>query len=801
MRLPSIPADPRWPPAFSAGFVASARAMLDRRSALLIVGAPGSNRYRLGTEIVDSAPPGGVVIRQMCHIGDAEHPLSLLSRVLTDLGGDPDTPADRLVEAIRAVVRSEQPTAPTLLLEDATFAAPSCLAALAGLAVSRDLRIILTMTPETVSLAPGLAIVADRLDLQPLEPAKIAQLLQARFGGPPHDVLVGFLHERSGGAYASLCELGDAYASVGAIEMVEGVVVMRPSQFEAGRSALTRQHPPRAAARLGGSPGITTLLDLVSLIGEVEWAEAVACTSAEHVELAVRHDTVRNREGVLSMVDPVEAEVIVAMLTPERTRELWTSCSDLAGRSIHRPVSAVRTVRWCTDSGAIVPATLAPLAAREINQCGMYRRAADLTAPDRTSASTVQIMHERTHALQQVGDDAALVELLAAIDPAEVPTDELMHFMTWSRRVSDPDQHAVIQQRALSRDTDPVEQAQREGALELAALHDLASNESGEHLIRRARTMALSGTLCAVDTATAYTVCAMFLAGAGRSAEAVHAGRISVAMLESPEIAAGSGLLDRARETLFLSLLAALDLDGADDVLQRYRSRAWRYGRPGRLGPAMSGLLEFMRGRVHHGLAEVGMLMESEAGDHVAHCRGWVEALAAQALIALGRRDEAATLTAAAESHPVPGDRASDLERRVALAFVHDSLADPDTALEILAGVVEQAHEHGLKHIELDALGWSVLLDGPIRARQLVDAVSELVEPSGVPAIWHRFAPLAAAFDFRALIELVDELAASGQHAFAARFAQFTLDSGRRATDLSAQERLRLNQIASPAPR
>lgn len=796
MPLHSIPTDPQWPPAFSAEFITSARAMLDRRSALLIVGAPGSNRYRLGTEIVDAADHDGVVIRQVCRFGDADHPLGVLSRVLADLGGDGRTPPDEAVTAIRGIVRASPSPVPTLLLEDATFAAPECLAALARLAVSRDLRIISTMTPETVSLAPGLATVADRLDLQPLDAPTIAELLRARFGGPPHDVLVGFLHQRSGGAYASLCELGDAYASAGAIDVVEGVVVMRSSRFEAGRLELARRRPPRAAERLGGAPGIIDLLDLVSLIGEVEHAEAVACTSNDDVALAVRHETLREQTGVLSMVDPVEAEAVVAALSPARMAALWNAYADLTQRSIHRETSVVRTVRWCIESGAIVPATLAPPAAREVNQRGLYRRTADFTAPSRTAAAPLETLHERAHALMQIGDGAGLKDLLASVDPADVPTAELMHFMIWTRQVTSAEQLDVLKRRAVPDDLDPADRQRRLGAIELAQLHDHASNESSEHLIRRARTMALSGALSPVDTAMAYTVVAMFLGHAGRPAEAVHASRISVAMLESPEISAGSGLLDEARETLFLSLISAQDLASADDTLQRYQSKTSRYGQPGRLGTSMSGLLEFMRGRVRHGLAEVEMLLETQAGEGNLRCRGWVEALAAQALIGLDRREEAQAMMLAAESHVVPGSRTSDLERRVGLAVVRDSLADPDTALEILAAAAEEARAHGLKHIELDALGLSVLIEGPSRARQLIEAASDLVEPSGVPAIWHRFALLAADFDFRGLIELAEELFSQGRYAFAGRFAQYTLDAGRRATDLTAAQRSRLTQIA-----
>lgn len=774
--------------------------MLERRSALLIVGSPGTSRHRLGADIISSADHQGVVLRHTCSLDDADQPHQLLTRIITDLGGPSAPSADDQVETIRRLVRTDHTIAPTLLLQDATFASLESLASLAALAASRDLRVITSMTPETVALAPSLAAVAERIDLEPLDVETITQLLQARFRGAPHEVLVGFLHEHSRGGYASLCEVADVLAESGAITSVEGNVILRPSLLETTRLVLPEQRRSLSAERLGGTVGIIDLIDLVSIIGEVEIDEAIACTSAEDVALALRHGPITQSQGVLSMIDPLEAEIVVAALTPARMAELWRSHSARTQRSTLRADSAIRAAWWYRECGSATPAELALVASREANQHGLYHRTISYTSTQHTAATVLQTQHERSHALIQIGDVDGLLELFEQLDPAAIPTSELMAFMRWAAPMVPAHEVPALRERAIGPDHTADERRQRAAAVTLAELNLLAFCESSDPHIRRLRTLLFAGVLSSVDQALAHTVLAAFLRHSGRPAEAVHAGQISVAMLESPEINASAPELDTARETLFMSLIAARDLDGAEDVLASYRAKATRYGRSGRLGPIMSGILAFHRGQISHCLASLELLRDNPLDQDVLRSRGWVEALAAQALIGLGRTDEAEALLTASELRPLADLCLSDLERRITQAFVHDSLADPDRALEILAEVVATARAHGLKLVELDALGLTVLIDGPSRTSPLLDATSELVAPSGTPAMWQTFAPLAAGYNFPGLIRLVDEMVAEGQLTLAGRFAQFALDSGRRATDFSPGEREKLNRVANPDP-
>lgn len=779
--------------------------MLERRNALLIVGLPGTNRHRLGTEIVSSADLNGAVIRHVCRFGDADDPHQFLAQILADLGSpvdlrDTDVPDTDVLGAIRNVIRADHAVTPTLLLEDATFAAPESLSALASLAVSRDLRIITALTPETVSLAPDLADVADRIDLTPLDADTITRLLKARFGGVPHDVLVGFLHERSQGGYASLCEVADLLADSGAITLVEGTIVLRPNLIEKTRMSIPERRRSHAAERIGGSPAVIDLIDLVSVIGEVELDEAIACTSAEAVGLAVGHGPLRQIDGVLSMVDPLEAEVVVAALTHRRALALWQDHAPRVQQSMLRQDSAIRSARWYLECGVKTPSRLARIAARDANQRGLYHRTVAYTAPANTAATALEIQHERAHALAQTGDRVALRGLFEQLEPGDIATGQLMAYMRWASRMVPADQVAHLRERTIGVERSAGERRQRSGAVSLAELHVQAFSQCRDEDIRHVRTLVFSGALSPVDHAMAHTVLAAFLRHAGRAAEAVHSARLAVAMLQAPDVDASAPEFDTTFETLFMSLISAQDLPAAAEVLRMYQAKGVRYGRPGRLGPILSGILELHLGRLQQGLASLELLRDDPVSHDVLRSHGWVEALTAQAMIGLGRVDEAESMLAESEAQPVAALRLSDLERRLTQAFVHDALADPDRALEILADVAAEARTHGLALVELDALGLAVLIDGPTRLRPLLEAVDGFVAPSGTTAMWQNFAPLASRFDFTGLIGLVDQLIAADEVTLASRFAQYILDSGRRATDLTAKDRERLDVLAHPHP-
>lgn len=785
-----------WPVAFSPQFVAGSRALLEHHDVLLIVGSPGSNRHRLARAVVAEGQRG-LVWEHTCLHDDRNVPLRTLSRLLARIGGGADVPPDETADEIRKLVRASESDPPTLLLMSPDFADPASMDALTDLVASGDLRVVTAMTPESEAMTPRLSAMAARLDLDPLDERTVTRLLRARLGAEPHEVLVGFVHQRSQGAYGSVCHLGDLLQTSGALIVVEGVVMIDPDRIEAARLALPTLRRALSADVLGGAPGIVTLLELVSVIGEVELAEASACLRPDDIVHAVRHGTLRVRDGVLTMADPLEGEAVTAAMTTARLAELWTGYADRLQASVLRPESAIRTVRWCVWSGRPVPPDLVVVAARAANHRSLYQRAIEITDPALASADPMVTQEERAHALAQVGDTAGLAALQSSLDPAQVPEDELFLYMRWAPRVLPAAERALHRERAIGPEHDAETRRRREVVIELAELYVRAFCESRPEMVRRVRTLTLSGQLSPINEAMAHAVLASLLRHAGRPIEAVHWSRAAVNILESPEINACAALLQPVQEVLFIALISAFEPREARAVLDRYQRGSVYYGLSGRVGLLMSGMLDLVHGRAAVGLANARLfLARGEENDALGY-RGWVEATAAQVLALLDRPSEALQMLEASEARPVHQRRQSDLERRQAQALVHDILGDPDRALSILDGTAAEAHRHGLLLAELDALGLAVLVDGPRRGRQLFDAVSDLDQPSGAAEVWQEFARAVVAYDFDELAVLSERLASTGHRLFAARIAQFTLDAGRRAADLLDGKREKLEHLVS----
>jgi hypothetical protein len=93
-----------------------------------------------------------------------------------------------------------------------------------------------------------------------------------------------------------------------------------------------------------------------------------------------------------------------------------------------------------------------------------------------------------------------------------------------------------------------------------------------------------------------------------------------------------------------------------------------------------------------------------------------------------------------------------------------------------------------------------VHIGGPPHVPMMVDAVGDLVDPTGTPLIWHTFARAVQRYDLRALTALAEQLSSRGCRLAAAQVAQYILDMARRATDLDPDTRAHLHALADPVP-
>lgn len=780
-----------WPPAFSPAFVNDCRALLRTKPVLVIVGPTGGNRNQLAAEIA-GLPGGPARRRHTVRVGEKALPYFALRQLVLDLDDLPDPTPDLVEAAARAAIRASDGT-PTLVLTNADLCDPDSVEVLVRLAETDDIRLIVTMAPENAAERDRLVSTGHLVEIPVLDGAAVVDLLNARFGVPPHPTLAELVLLRSGGSYTVVQELADTSFASGLIVIVEGMLILNPDGPEPGAARLAAHLTPLTADRPGDDLGITDLMHLTSLLGQLDLDEARATLGAAVVDLALSQGALTTAEDGLSFTFPAEAALVQDALPLERCVELFQRYADSLPRTLARPGNATRAADWWRASGRLLPVNLAERAAREANHLGRYRRAMIYTDPANNEAHRHIALIERTHALRELGQQDYR-EIFSDIDPHQLSEDELLLYL-WCLFEKDPtDQREQLTERAVAAD-DPSDRRRREAVRTLVDLINQSAGTGGDQVASRLRALAFSAQLSPANRALTFAILASVLRQSGRPQSAVEAGEFAVEILTADRESVSAFHLDLARELHIVALVAALDIAEADAAVAAYSSGV--LGRPGsgRLTSVWQAYVAMARGDMPEALASAHLCLRGLVDGDPHHIRGWIEAMAAEMLVRLGRDEEAKEMLDAALQHdsPVP---TIDLSRRIAIANTYDLFAEPEEGLRILTDVIVEARRDGMLQSHIDAAGASVLIGGPPQVRELLDVVESLVDPTGRPQVWQSFAKAASAYDIPALLEITDSLSARGAHLFAAQLAQFVLDIARRATDLTLATRERLADLA-----
>ncbi|MBD8606917.1 hypothetical protein IFT73_08630 [Aeromicrobium sp. CFBP 8757] len=767
-----------WPPAFPQAFVAATRARLDDRGVLVVAGTDGGTRDLLAAEVA------GLVDRPSLHRhvsrqGDAHRALFVLEQLWRDelpRGADLDTVETRIREQLAGHAGP-----PCIVLSDAELSDAESVDVLVRLAAAGDLRLVATVGATSSAVADRLRSAGDLVEIAPLDAADVAARLESRFGVLPDPAVVAFVLDRAGGSYELVRHVVDTSVDAGLIDVRDGILMPTDASVDA------------AADRASADPTLVDLLDVTSLVGLLDVDECRDVFDECALELAVRRGILAVHDGAVGFVFAVEATSVRRTLTQERQRALHDRYAAALVRSTARPGVAPKVADWWTASGRLLPVDLAARATREANLQARFRRALVHSDPAANDQGAVVAQVERVYAQVQLGRRRDVGEMFDGIDPAALDEDGLYVYLHAVHLVDDDDERERLVRRAVMVD-DPTARRRREAVRVLAELSHQTFSGSGDRVATRLRALTFSGQLSPGNRALTFMALSAALRGSARPTQAVEAAEFARETLRAEEATLHAFHLDPAGEVLISARVSALDLDGAQQAVDAYASGPYGTG-GGRLALSMQAFVNRQRGAVHDALADAHRFL-NDLGPHDPHeLRGWVEAMAADCLVHLDRPDEAVAALESAARHPSRMPE-TDLARRTTMAATRDALAEPEEALEILDDVIDEAVARGLLNARIEAAAAGVLVGGPPQLDRLLDAVDDLVDPTGTPAAWQRFARGVQAYDIPAIVELAIELEAGHARLIASGIAQFVLDMARRATDLDDATRAHLATLA-----
>ena len=774
-----------WPPAFSPAFVDEARALLDAKSVLVIVGPVGGHRNRLAAEIAE-IPAGASKNRHVGRFGDGQVPYFAVSQLFRTVQPPPDAPVDDVETSLRESLRDVD-VPPRIVLANTDLCDPQSVDVLVRAAEAGAIRLIATLTAETVATRDRLMAAAGLIEIPALDRTAIGTMLRARFGAAPDPELSDLLLERSGGSSDVMQSLADASFVSGAIVVDDGV--LRGTELLLSRTA----------EGLDGTGTITDLLHLTALLGQLDVDEARALFGDDLVDRATTTGALTAGDGALTFALPEEAMQVKRSLPQDRQIDLFERFADVLPRTVGRTGAAVPAADWWRAAGRLLPPDLAARAGREANLLGHYRRALVYTDPRSNDQHASVAPVERGFAFSELGDTDAILGMIAELDASTLSEDELYPYLRAVSVLSPDGERERLVAQAVASD-DPVTRRRREAVRTLAVMVQEAIDTGDEKLANRVRSLAFSGQLSPGNRAIAFAALATVLHHSARPAQATEAAEFALEVLTEDRSSVSAYHLDTARELHVVALLSALDLPAAGRALATYSTGVFAVPGTGRVTYALQALVAMTRGDMVEALASAHLGL-SEVRRHDPHqIRGWIEAIIAQSLVHLGRVGDARAALITARQHPSRLPQI-DLARRTYIAATYDALAEPEEALEILTEVVDEARRRGLRLAQIDAAGAGVLIGGPPQVDLLLEAVDDLVDPSGTPQVWQAYARAARSYDISAIVELAYRLDALGARLFAAGVAQSVLDMARRATDLDHATRGRLHRLADLASR
>jgi DNA-binding CsgD family transcriptional regulator/tetratricopeptide (TPR) repeat protein len=687
-----------------------------RRQAVVIAGRAGVGKTHLARAALDALAAGGDDASWV--VGSraaARIPFGALAPLLPPRGAAPAAVIDTMAEILQATAARARRAPVVLGVDDAHSLDDASAAVVHQLAASGSAVVVVTVRSGAAAPDAVTALwkdgVAERIELQPLAAADIAELLTAVLGAPVDEPGLAELVRASAGNCLFLRELVRAAREDGSLVP------------EGGRWRL--RHAPRASgrlvelvgARMGELSAATrTVVELVA-VGEPLALSAVerlgepdALVDAEARELVVVDRS--TRRATVRLAHPLYGEALRARLPALRARQHAAALAgDLAATGQRRADDELRLVAWQLDAGrpaapaALLAAVRRALQGNDLDAAERFARAAVDAAVDATATATAGTG-------PVVGAGLALA-------------DVLVRRGRFADALAALDAHAAAAGPALDGDAAVDVAEARANLLFMAgrtieAQDDLETAEKGRHRpadrarLRMARARLVNGmgrprdALRLLDEAGAMApgaplepwdlqVRGLALAFVGRfgEAEAVarrgldphlgHAGEVTVA-------------LEWAMSTLMLVAFGRGDLPGAvrlarvvldDGLASRHRARR-------RAGAGVAGWALFQQGDVTRAIELSEEALDQRGGLETDGVRALAFGGLAGALALAGRLDEADATLARARCDERPPIRWFEHSLAVAEAHVAARRGLPSQARRILVDALDEAAGAGL---------------------------------------------------------------------------------------------------------
>lgn len=191
--------------------------------------------------------------------------------------------------------------------------------------------------------APLLTLVrhglAEQVELEPLAPAQVAELVSRRLGSKPAPSLLAYLNARTMGTPLIVLSLLDSLADQGLLSEVGGAVRLRPDAGHfpalAGREVMLER-----IGRLT-APQRRVLDFLAVMSGNAERDELAQALGSERTDLLAVLAELQSTGVIEAQVSPSDASVQVRLVHPLLQEVLYAELPSLVRRNMHAQVAAV----------------------------------------------------------------------------------------------------------------------------------------------------------------------------------------------------------------------------------------------------------------------------------------------------------------------------------------------------------------------------------------------------------------------------------------------------------------------------